>query len=669
MTVIRAISKGLLPGVLTLLIAMFTHPALARQPSAGVYFDGSGSMKGFFHQDAKSIRSINAMLHEALTGVHATPVSRVFVTSGDKTAFHDLNDFLQRPAWGSQTRLDLALEKASDMDMVMLVSDNVQDEGEYDGAGARRFYQLLEDASIGAVLLLPLQNKFNGPLYFYKHRHPDPRALIRGLEKQNPGAMFKAASRKSKTYHVVNMVGDKALILYIIIKQTFPGDRLLQLVKRINASFQTAPLMVKPVDQGAITLEGVNQRGDIEKSFTAFENLCAMNAGAQRIPIRKPNLELVSPQSDIYRSSSGARKQDLELKPIKKFHEPYSTDQVKRFRFYTRVSNKSRTIVLGIPGSPCADNIRIAIGDVAVSIAPSFRDCFFPPGAPGATITPDYIPFALVGGEGADSKDSPSFAAINAISIPPFRVRLDIGEPLKSLAAVVKLAFAGRVPIAIKGTIEILAPPGAFSVDPGYAERFFTRSVYEQGRVYTPEDIVAYIHERPTRLPFHFRSEKMYLETALWLKVVVYLAIAALLAGLILGYFSISRRAYLKIDDEKNETLAISLPLPLTSATYMRGGREVLVIKKGFFSYAAYPGRDYHLTDMDDNAIASFKLPSSGAFYIRGPGMAAVIAEATPALDPLDAPDAVSLTRKRKKDRSKTDANKNETEKDDSKNS
>ena len=160
------------------------------------------------------------------------------------------------PNGGADTRLDIAFEAARDKDIALLISDNVQDTGEYGTSSAMNFYQMLEDEAVGTVLLVPLRFPFDGPLYFYKNRHPNRNALVESLKKENPTAQITAGNRKGRIYQIVNYQGNKSLILYAIFKNGFSRERLKAFIVRLKENFGVLPLMVKPVDQGNFLLEG-----------------------------------------------------------------------------------------------------------------------------------------------------------------------------------------------------------------------------------------------------------------------------------------------------------------------------------------------------------------------------------------------------------------------------
>jgi hypothetical protein len=103
--------------------------AWADTARVGIYYDGSGSMMGFFNPENNGIIGLNQKLFDVFAASHLKCNASVFTTRHGSTQVIPLQTFLENPQWGSETRLDEAMKMAVDSDIVVLVTDNVQDAG------------------------------------------------------------------------------------------------------------------------------------------------------------------------------------------------------------------------------------------------------------------------------------------------------------------------------------------------------------------------------------------------------------------------------------------------------------------------------------------------------------------------------------------------------------
>lgn len=626
---------------IVILTVNWSEQASAQEINAGIFFDGSGSMKGFLN--TRSIQNINSQLHDILSGLHFNPTSKVFVTSPARTVMRSLDEFIQNPVWGKHTRLDQAFSMSHEEQVLMIVTDNVQDAGEYGCSSTRNFYQLLEQNSVDTVVLCPLHKKFSGPLYFYKNRHPDLQELLKNLRKENQNASFEESNYKSKKYQVINMEGNRALAIYIIFRASFPQEVPLAFINRVKQTFGLEPLMVRPVDQGKFSIEGVNKKSEVKASFAAIKRICSI-PGNDEFPIKPPNLSLNPPRSNILGPSSNGNKECFQVIPFR--HKPYRANQSMLFRFYFKLINRSSTILLGKPGEQCSNKVAITLCDVKYHLPPSLMDCFVPSEKKlAANVIPGFIPNIIPNATVLNSGEYFPFVTGSVIKIPPFQV-------LMNLKALLKLAFTQSIPLQIKGSIKITVAPGYFSIDKAYEEQYFTRSVFDQGRIYTPEDIISYINISPTHLRFDFASQGLAVFTPLWLKIVLYATVAALLAGIIFLCISCFRHYYLRFDDT-GEALFIYLPRPFSKGSYLRDNKEMLIIKRGLLNYLASPNIGYHLSGDENKPVPYIKLPSKEGFRIIGPGIGEVFIESISYSAFSDSANNISLSRKKTEKRSR----------------
>lgn len=616
--------------VLTAVVVLLIGVPFAWADTArvGIYYDGSGSMTGFFQAESNGLISLNQKLYDVFSASHLPCDASVFVTRDGSTQAVALQTFLENPLWGSESRLDEALKMAVDSDIVVIVTDNVQDAGSVAEAGIRDFYGMLEFPSVQRVLLCPISCRFDGPLYFYKNQHPDFDYLLGQLKEQNPDADFVKYPRSSDTYQIITMQGPRAMAVYVIFKASLTDDRIEEMINRLHRKVEVPPLVVKPIDQGNIIIKGIMDKKAIEKSITSFASLCGESPDKAKAIIRPPNLELLSTEENIFRAAAGKDARELTLSPMRGFTVPYLVDKKKEYRFYSCVSNKSPTLVLGKRGMPCSTKITMSLQQVGFSVPADYKSCFIKPSPVDLADTiPNYLPSAMFSAELLGKTDSP-FVALHNIAIPAFQMDLTWSEPFQSLYTLFRLSASRYLPLTIKGTFQIDVPPGYFSVNPAYNEKYFTDSVFNQRQIYTPEDIISYIHNKPTQLTCKFSTKDIYLEVPWWVRFTVFSSLGVIIICLLLLLFGSMRHVTLVFNDKKRKPLYIHLPIPFSKGVYQPEGTAVLIVRKKWLGYIASPGEGYQLIRQEDHtAISHVKLPSDLSFSISGPGMENVLVQ------------------------------------------
>jgi hypothetical protein len=576
---------------------------------AGIYFDGSGSMKGYF--DSGSIIDINSKVYDAFASFHLTPTSQVFVTQQNGTTLQPIETFIANPSWGSQTRLDEAFSRAGADDVIAFITDNVQDAGEMAASSTRSFYELFESREVETVLLCSLKVQFNGLLYFYQQRFPDRSQLALKLREENGECTFTALDSRNQRYHILNMVGMRALALYVIVRPTFSPDSIPSLMERLEKALGIDHiLMVKPADQRKFTLKGVTAKSVVKHSFEAMSRLC-QEYGKSGFPLPAPNLELFPPVSPLFRPAPAFDENRFILRPLD--YKPYRVDQEMRFGCYIKLVNSSDTIVLGKDENGCAGNVTIELKDIDYSLHPQFRKCFTEPlkGAEGAII-PGFIPNVVVNSTEGSEGDYFPFITHVGFRFPPYTLNPTVKN-------ILKLAFASEIPLRIRGAICISVPPEHFSLTRKYAAEHFTHSIYNQGLIYTPEDIVSYTNTQPTEIVFDFVSTDLILLPPAWIRYALYAFIGLLFVLLIFVLVSFSRHYYLKFNDT-GETLSVFLPLPFSRRFYFRDGKEMLQFSRGLLAYRVAAGEDFCLEDSSAQVVRYIRLGSSWDFTVKPSG-------------------------------------------------
>lgn len=581
--------------VVTLLLLWFAASPASAQGSgrAGIYIDGSGSMKGFF--DSGAVIEINTKLYDVFSSLHLVPTSQVFISPrGGKTSVQGIEPFIARPSWGAETRLDEALGLAGEKEIIALVTDNVQDAGESAQTSTRVFYQGLESAQIESVLLCPYQAPFNGPLYFYKQRFPDKAKLAANLRKENPVATFTEPQGQSQTYHIFGMNGPRALAIYIIVRSPFQFGHIPGLIQKIEDKFGSGQvLMVKPVDQGKFSLAGVNTRKEVETSFESMRRLCPDYENS-RVMIEAPNLRLISPTTPLFRVQRTSEEGKYQLKPL--FPKAIIADRGMLFRFYLKLANVSETLLLGKPDGECARKVTIELKDAKFEIPTRFEDCFVVPEVPlQSLILPGFIPNMVSKKNEEHLNACFPFVAGAEIRIPPIRFKA-------TLSNVIRLLTTWEIPCRVEGRIQILVPSGYFLLDPQYNSKHFTHSLVEQARLYSPEDIVSYINLKPYSLDFEFLSKDLNLSAPTWIILVFITLVVAVVLSLLFLMYCLTRVLYLRFDDT-GETVAVSLPVPFTHKVYRRNDIEILFFFRRLLAIRTYPAPSVQLEDIEGEPL------------------------------------------------------------------
>lgn len=589
-----------LTAVLLLVSSWCVYGAEAQPPEqnnrVAIVYDGSASMKGFY--ETESMVELNRELHDLFSSAHLRPESLVFVSDLNTTRLQRFSEFVAQPNWGTHTKLDEAYGLVDDWEVVVLVTDNVQDSGDEDYTSTRNFYSLLEQDSIHRVLMVPLALPFDGRLYFERRRNPPMQALLAEIERANPPeARFVADTYESNRYLSVDMDGRKALAVYMIFSRPTSMDSDLDAL--VKAALNVKPLTINPVDQGRFKLrgiEGVKARETIVKALARQNDMCT-SEGGKRLTAERPNMRILPPIWDQY-----GKKDYYELRSIGSIE--HSVDLPQTYRFYFRLANETDNIVLGAPG--CADrDITVEVTSLEYRVSPAFADVF-ELGEPRLRRTvPGFVPSQVLprGRVG----ESPVF--VTEFEIPKLNWEF-------SIAALFKLAFAEAVPLRVKGQIAITVPRGKFSLAQDYRNNYFTESALAQGKIYSPEDIVHFVRTNPIVLHYDFGSETLLLQIPAWVSTAVYGTGLALLVVFGLIAYSVQLRYLLHFDDTGEEIL-FYIPAPFKEKVYSRGNVEVFTVKRGLLTYALYPGQGYSVV-LDGKAKAFVNLARQTSFRISG---------------------------------------------------
>jgi hypothetical protein len=600
----------------TIIITCFVcsiNDASANQIKTSILFDGSGSMKGFFTVD--SILDIHSKVNDILSSVYfSCEKSYVFVSSQDQCKFYPLETFVKKPVWGAYTRLDLALKKVEKSQIVVMITDNVQDVENYTSSSTRAFYQILEKDEFQTVLLCPLKYNFDGPLFFSQNRHPNFNVLITKLKQTNRNNRFEKRNHfNSKKYHGINMQGDKALALYIIIRKSLQKNDLYKIVSAAEKIFDNQSLIVKPIDQGKFFIEPVNVQKDVIKSFDELNRICKISHENEYI-IESPNLSLKRSFSNSYQISLEKNSHQYDIVPYR--YTPYHADDQMVFRHYFKVLNQSDSIVLGHSEDKCLKQVTIKNRNMACDIHPGYRDCFKIPKKIHTIVTPGYIARKI-----SKENNDNGLVMSNEIYMPPLIIKQDF----KTLF---KLSLTKEIHFRIKGTLEIVIPHGEFHIDKQFKEQCFTLSTYDMQRIYTPEDIVSYIQTLPSRIHFNYMSKNLILLVPQWIHFIFYVMLSVLTGFVLLIVFTLwchFRVYYLKRDDT-GEAISIHLSKPYTTGRCMKDD-DLFFIKRHLTGYRIYPHTNYHLTDNNDKHLSSITLPVKEYFHIRGADIGKIIIE------------------------------------------
>jgi len=591
----------------------FNHAAYAQE--AVILFDGSGSMKGF--KETGSIQDINAALHDLLSRLRYRINASVFVSSGS-TAFHDYADFLEEPEWGNETRIDDALAHAMDKDVVVIVTDNVQDIGESSYASARAFYDMLESDAIHSVILLPLKRAFDGRLFFEKNRYPDKRELREMLVQANSDKYTFRSDGYDGSDTSVLMKGERALAVYIIFTKVVPVREMNKFMKSMEDIFSVDPFMVKPIDQGKFFIENFKNEQQVKDWFSRLESTCAPEQ-ERGFSMPPPNLNLMPPPSGIYQPFQKGEDDRYQLVP-RKGKNVFPMDRPASMRFYFVLGNRAGSIALGDRDLECSKDIKIKLTNAHFEVPPQYMEYAGENRGINGLVIPPFVSGVVKAAtdEIMWEPDMPVF--FSEMKVPS----LDPGFSLKS---VFKLAFVSSVPLRIKGNIEVRVPSGYFSLRDDYRNKYFTNTQLDQSRIYTPEDIVNYVSTKPVKINFDFTSKGIRLLPPAYLKVIFYMIVALLMLAILLFLISVKTRYFLMFDDT-GKAIEVYLPLPFMQKVYKREDINVFYVKRGLLGYSVRCAEGFNM-EVDGVPKMSVKLSGNIVFHIKGSVIDTIIESVT----------------------------------------
>ncbi len=570
-----------------------TVMAQSERDRVAIVFDGSASMRGYYKD---SIVELNKKLHDVFAGLHLPSDSLIFVSTKDKTTQRDFKSFLEKPKYGSHTRLDDTYKAVADTAVVVLVTDNVQDSGDEDYTSTRNFYHLLENKVLDRVLMVPMALPFDGRLYFDRKRHPPVGQLLADLRSANSESVrFSKDSYNSKRYVTVDMQGDKALAIYIIMTSPLGEDFHDNLNPALVEAFGVQPLVINPVDQGLFSLNGVQHRRRIEEAFSLHDENCRTEFGQHYSPGR-PNLMLVPPQISVFG--------EIPIYTLRALDSvEQRVDESFIYRFYFELRNGTENIVLGKSG--CRRDITVTLEDLRYLAHPSYQG-MFDVKQPEARLVPAFIPGRVAP---IDSAEVESPIVVVESAMPGLQWQFSLGS-------LFRLAFTESVPVKIQGKLQVTVPRGNFTLSEDYAEQYFTPSALIQSKIYSPEDIVQFVRTEPVVLEYDFQSVNLELIPPDWPAKVVYALITMLLVLLLLVAYSLSLRFVLRFDDT-GEELLVYLAVPFSRMAYARSDDPVLQIRKRLLGYELSPATGYSLIK-NGEVLGRMTLTRQSSFKIEG---------------------------------------------------
>lgn len=587
--------------------------AFANEYDAAVLYDGSGSMQGFYR--AHSITNLNENLHDILTGLGFAVKSSVFVSEND-TSLIPLSEFINdpHPPWGPTTRLDEALSLVMEKQIIVFVTDNVQDTGEDKYSSTRSFYDMLDYDSVHAVLLLPIRKPFDGILDFDKNRYPNSDKLIEDLKKKNNESIIFSKAENNKKYNKINMKGEKSLAVYFIFNQMLPKKQMDYFMEAVQSNCNVEPFIVKPINQGKFIIKGVNNKTIVENAFSLLEETC--NPRDSEVFSRpRPNCALEEPPSGIYSPIFKTSENNYGLYLVSK-KDKFLLNKTNSLRFYFSLLNKSRAIDLaGIKGD-CKKDVRITLADLQYSLPHSLHKMVRAKQSIKGGIIPPFIPYNV-------SHVTDYTLENNQLSVFFTEIKMPAYETLISLKSLYRFAFLSYVPAMVKGRINVSVPIGNISITKDYAKKYFTKSELDQSRIFTPVDIVHYISKKPVELRFDFVSKNIELQPPLWIKIPVYLFLIFILLVTVYIAISIMTRHYLLFEDN-GKAIEVYLPFPFTKRQYAREGETIFYVYRGFIYYFI-KCPNYCNLKIDDIPTNSVMIRLNSSFIIENSHMKIVV--------------------------------------------
>ena len=589
------------------LIVLVPGSLLAQEHVGHILIDGSGSMKGFFATD---MGRLNARLVEALDSSDVRPKSLIFVTSGNQTRLVPFRQFLEQFEWGQETKLDDTFQLMFKDQVLVIVTDNVQDEGQEEYSSARSFYRLLEQKKVQAVALFPYRLPFRGHIYFPRMKYPNSETLLQNLRESNGNTIeIQSYEDNGKELHAIDIEGVRALAVYAIFPHHMASDRSKAIVRKIEDALNVPSILVKPIERKGFTINSEVQKDDAENYYQKLTEFCSLSREREKSFLMRPNFRLEDPITKNFKDSTVY----YPLQPYRKEKERVTLGEPVQIRFFFRFIDGDSYVVLNRSShDPCRTPITLILENINYDIPQRYKSLMKRSASIVKKIFPPFVP--------ADAHANGLSNGISSPSIFLGQIRMEDLNVEQSIFTFLKLAFVRAIPLKINGSIHARVPVGAFKLAGRYNDRFFTNSEFEIGKIYTPEDIISYVSVEPEVIQFNFKAENILLSIPIWIRLMVIGPIVFILLLTFYIFLNMIPRHYLKLVERGRGTVFdVRLPWPFQTKFYIRNQEAMFVVKRsGLFSRTLTPGAGYQLYDAGGNPLRKVKLSIGMSVQVEG---------------------------------------------------
>ena len=430
-----------------------------------IYVDGSDSMRGFY--DAGGLEAVVESVSRAARSQGGAVETSVFVTTDGETRFFDWPAWEDSRVWGTETRLDAALERARGQSaLAVLVTDNFHDP-ENTGSSADstlEFYSQLRTSDIARAWMIPDLLQFSGRVYLPLQGLPASAAEVQTLLRGSTPKHFWDGTgvpdegigpvQRGNTVWRADFRGLKALALYVLaFKEGTRADAASLVSEHLDDMGDHAggALLVRPIGRDAIEAVVPHAQGPSDNAM-----LCADSDLPKNLEVNL-TLERHGPDARLVPGSG------------------YSYDPLLPTRLVAAVafsSSESHVQVKQLP-SDCAATARVHVDGFQLKIPASFaRAVEMPP------VNTSAVPPVILGDPSAGATADGTVLVV--VDLPPL-----VGNVPSELLDGCKIEAAFNITVSIPGS--------SLGLSDRITESFFTQSVLNLGPVYSPKDLLSYL--------------------------------------------------------------------------------------------------------------------------------------------------------------------------------
>jgi hypothetical protein len=271
-----------------LLLLLSYHHSFAQQKML-VAIDGSGSMKGYFHT-----KEINHIIDQLQTTARANQIqieTNLFVSSPINDSLESSSTILSYPiwetwnfdhidknTWGTETHLNDALnELYNKSDILIMITDNFQDDGAVGSNDNESFYQSIREKNFKYVYFAPFKVMFDGNVDLFPtndlstfQEAKQAKALLDYLKSKTLSNASQSAKLSSPSlvkkpgrpsYWKLHYNGLRSLAMYIFVSQSASQTKLFEFIKALGSKYHFLSenlLLIHPIAQDSFSLTNLD---------------------------------------------------------------------------------------------------------------------------------------------------------------------------------------------------------------------------------------------------------------------------------------------------------------------------------------------------------------------------------------------------------------------------